>query len=119
MINGLLWLIGCQLVGEFIAHEADAPVPGPVIGMVLLWAVLTLTKPGADASVMRAADGLLKHLQLLFIPSAVGIVTLFGLVADHLVPLAVGVVTSWLAGLLTVGWLVTLLTRRNARGAAR
>ena len=40
MIVGLLWLLGCQLVGEVVVRLLDVPVPGSVIGLVLLWAVL-------------------------------------------------------------------------------
>jgi holin-like protein len=117
LINGLLWLLGFQLVGEVVVRTLDLTLPGPVAGMLLLFVALQLRKPAATASVFRAADGLLKHLQLLFIPAGVGVVTLLGVIGDHPLPIVGAMVLSWVAGLLVVGWLTTLLLGRD-RGAA-
>ncbi len=40
VVHGLTWLLGCQLVGETLAHVSGAPVPGAVLGMVVLLTVL-------------------------------------------------------------------------------
>lgn len=114
MINGLLWLLLCQLVGEIVVRTTGLPLPGPVVGMVILFALLQLRKPHADANVLRTSDALLKHLQLLFIPAGVGVITLLGVIADHPLPLVGALLISWIAGLVTVGWLVTLLLRKGA-----
>ncbi|MDO7868654.1 CidA/LrgA family protein [Nocardioides jiangxiensis] len=118
MINGLLWLLGFQLVGEVVVRSLHLAVPGPVVGMVLLFAVLQWRRPPAGANLFRAADGLLKHLQLLFIPAGVGVITLLHVVGDHPVPIVGALVVSWIAVLLVVGWLTQLLLGRDA-GAAR
>lgn len=115
MINGLLWLLAFQLVGEVLVRTLGVDVPGPVAGMVLLFVVLQLRRPPASANLFRAADGLLKHLQLLFIPAGVGVITLLGTVGDHPLPLVGALLVSWAAGLLVVGWLTTLLLGRDAR----
>ena len=112
MIGGLTWLLVCQLAGEIIVRVLDLPVPGPVVGMVALFALLQLRRPREDAGVLRAADALLRHLQLFFVPAGVGIVVYLGVLRDNAVPVAVALVVSWAAGLLTVGWLVTLTARR-------
>lgn len=114
MINGLLWLLGFQLVGEVLVRSTGLDVPGPVVGMVLLFVVLQVRRPPVTANLFRASDGLLKHLQLLFIPAGVGVVTLLGTVADHPLPLVGALLVSWVAGLLVVGWLTTLLLGREA-----
>lgn len=69
----MMWLLGCQLVGEVIARGLDLPVPGPVVGMVVLFVVLQVRRPPATANVFRTSDALLRHLQLLFIPAGVGV----------------------------------------------
>ena len=119
MINGLLWLLGFQLVGEVVVRSLDLTIPGPVVGMVLLFVVLQLRTPPASANLFRAADGLLKHLQLLFIPAGVGVITLLHVVGDHPVPIVGALVVSWLAVLLVVGWVTTLLLGRDAEGVRR
>jgi holin-like protein len=114
VINGLLWLLGFQLAGEVVVRSLDLTVPGPVMGMVLLFVVLQLRRPPASANLFRAADGLLKHLQLLFIPAGVGVVTLLHVVGEQPVPIVGALLLSWLAGIVTVGWLTTLLLGRSS-----
>ncbi len=113
MINGLLWLVLFQLAGELIARGLDLPVPGAVVGMLLLFIALLLRKPSETAGVIRLADSMLRHLQLLFVPPAVGIVTYLAAIRDDALPMVGALVGSWLAGLATVALLVTLTTRRG------
>ena len=40
MVNAILRLIGCQLASELMRDATHVPIPGPVIGMFLLAAVL-------------------------------------------------------------------------------
>ncbi|MDT0200732.1 CidA/LrgA family protein [Nocardioides sp. AE5] len=113
MLNGILWLVGCQLVGEVIARGLELPVPGPVIGMVLLFIALSIVKPPESANVFRVSDALLRHLQLLFVPAGVGVVTYLAVLRSDALPIIGGLFLSWLAGLAVVGWTVVLFTRRK------
>ena len=120
MIIGFIALLGCQLAGEFIARVLGVPIPGPVIGMVLLLVVLQLRRPGPAAGVVRAADLLLRHLQLLFIPAGAGVIVYLSLLADSWLPALGGLVISWLAVLVvTAGVGVgTVRLERRLRGDA-
>ncbi|MFM8501229.1 MAG: CidA/LrgA family protein, partial [Fluviibacter sp.] len=40
MLAALTWLLLYQLTGEILVHVLDLPVPGPVIGMALLFLTL-------------------------------------------------------------------------------
>lgn len=119
MIVGLLWLLGCQLVGEVVVRLLDVPIPGPVVGLVLLWAVLTWRRTPDDAPVVRTGDALLAHLQLLFVPAGVGVVALGATLRDEALPLSLAVVGAWVAGMAAVGWTVGLLVRRGRRDVPR
>lgn len=114
MINGALWLLGCQLVGEVVVRWLGLPVPGPVLGMVLLFGVLSVRRPGQESGTLRVADGLLRHLQLLFVPVTVGIMVHAAAIKEQWVPITGGLVLSWAAGLVTVAGLTTLLVRRRS-----
>ena len=116
MIVGLLWLLGCQLVGEVAVRLTGAPLPGPVVGMVLLFVLLWWRRPPEDAPVVRAGEYLLGHLQLFFVPAGVGVVAYLAVLREHALPLTVALLGSWLLAMLTVGGLVVLALRR--RGAA-
>jgi len=115
VITGLTWLLACQLVGEVLVRLTDAPVPGPVVGMVVLFVLLRIRRSGDDATVVRAADGLLRHLQLFFVPAGVGIVVYLATIRDEAVPIATALLVSWFAGLAAVGWSAVLLERVGNR----
>ena len=73
VIEGFMVLLLFQLAGEAIAHVAHAPIPGPIIGLLLLliWARLGGV---IGASATQVARGLLSNLGLMFVPVAAGIV---------------------------------------------
>jgi holin-like protein len=100
MVVGLLQLVLCQLVGEFIAQALGLPIPGPVIGMVLLFGLLQIRAPKPESDLVRAADGLLKHLQLLFIPVGVGVIEYRHVLAQAWLPVVGGLLVAWLAALV-------------------
>jgi len=70
-LNGMTLLLIYQLVGEIGVHMLQWPVPGPVLGMVLLFLTLLLRK-GIPASIDTSSHALLSHLSLLFVPAGVG-----------------------------------------------
>lgn len=113
MIVGLLWLFGCQLVGEVIVRLLHVPIPGPVVGLVLLWGLLVWRRTPDDAAVVRTSDALLAHLQLFFVPAGVGVIAFGATLRDDGLPLALALIGSWVAGLAAVGWTVSLLLRRR------
>ena len=118
VIPGLLVLLGCQLAGEFVVRLLDVPVPGPVVGMVLLLGLLQLREPAKDSGLVTVCEGLLKHLQLLFVPAGVGVVQYLSLVGASAVPLVVGLFVSWFAALATTAAVALLLVRLVRRRAA-
>lgn len=92
MIRSLAVLLVCQLAGEVIVRGAGLPLPGPVIGMLLLVAALVALDraAGTRAPVGRAIDGLgrttdaiLANLGLLFVPAGVGVIRHLDLIAAH------------------------------------
>jgi putative effector of murein hydrolase LrgA (UPF0299 family) len=73
MLHAIALLLVCQLAGETAAHFLSLPIPGPVIGMVLLLAALLLRVP-LPSETQSTSEGLLRHLSLLFVPAGVGVV---------------------------------------------
>ena len=100
MLFGLFILLACQLAGEIIARGLGLPIPGPVIGIVLLLALLAIQgwRQGAafaeTGPVAKSADGLLANLGLVFIPAGVGISQNYQLVFDNGLALVAALVVS-------------------------
>lgn len=73
MLPAFAALLICQLAGEAIVRAAALPLPGPVAGMALLFALMIVRTP-LPSELNPTADGILRHLSLLFVPAGVGVV---------------------------------------------
>ncbi len=111
MLPFLTLLLVCQLAGEVVARLTGLPVPGPVVGLVLLFTGLAVRGRPAPA-LEQDADRLLAHLSLLFVPAGVGVVQYLGPLADQWLAVTVAVVGSAVAGIAATGLTLRLLARR-------
>ena len=109
-LRGLALLLLFQAAGEVLVLVLKLPFPGPVVGLLLLLAGLrwsALREP-----VQAAAELLLAHLSLLFVPVGVGVVTHLDLAARHGAQLvAVIVLSTWIGMAVTALLLRALLSR--------
>ncbi len=113
MLPSLALLLACQLAGEVVARLFGLPVPGPVIGMVLLFAGLNAVSRPVRA-LQHTADGMLAHLSLLFVPAGVGIVQYVGLIADEWLPVGASLVGSTVLTIVVTGLAMRALARPEA-----
>lgn len=112
MLGYLTLILLCQLLGEIAARAMSLPVPGPVIGMVLLfcWLVLRREMP---SDLENVANFLHRYLPLLFVPAGVGIVTNLDLLAKSWMPLAAVIVAGTALTIGVTGWVMQLADRRR------
>ncbi len=80
-LRGLAWLLVFQSIGELVSRGLSLPLPGPVVGMVLL--LIALRFPRVREPVSECARFLLSHLSLLFIPVGVGVMTNLTLLSQY------------------------------------
>ena len=115
MLTAILCLIGCQLIGETIREVFHLPIPGPVIGMFLLAALLSLRGGKADgaipASLDRAADALISHMGLLFVPAGVGIIAEAGLLRQQWLSIVAALLGSTVLSIAVTGLVMYWVTR--------
>ena len=95
MLESLTLLLACQLVGEVVVAYFTIPIPGPVVGMVLLFIGLCLRRR-VPAPLQQTATGLLSNLSLLFVPAGTGVLLHVSLIRDALLPIGVSLVLSTL-----------------------
>lgn len=120
MLEALTLILLCQLVGEVCVLVTGLPVPGPVLGMLLLLAWL-FVRGDLPESVGRTADTLLGHLSLLFVPAGVGVLVHWERIGGQWPALAAALVLGTLVTLavtaLTMTAVIRLIGRsRDGRG---
>ena len=104
-------LILCQLAGELLRAALHLPLPGPVIGMLLLTALLVRRGVAPEAPLSRVAGGLIGAMGLLFVPAGVGIIAQLGLLRQDWLPILAGVVVSTVSGLIVTGLVMHRVSR--------
>ncbi len=113
MINTMTLLLLYQLVGELLVRLFALTLPGPVLGMTLLF--LTLLILGKVSQELRAGtSSLLQHLSLLFVPAGVGVVVHLQRVADEWLPIVAATVISTFIGLAVTALIICAMTRQPA-----
>jgi len=116
-LQGLALLLMFQVAGDALTHALGLPFPGPVVGFVLLLAALRIA--ALRAPIATAADLLLTHLSLLFVPVGVGVITYLPVVSAHAAPLLVVIVLSTWIGLAVTALLLRRLLGADTRAPAR
>ncbi len=110
-LRGLALLLAFQSVGELIARGLSLPIPGPVIGMILL--LLALRVPLVREPVAACANFLLTHLSLLFVPVGVGVMTHLDLVTQYGGRMLVAIVLSTWIGIVVTALVLYLLRKKD------
>ena len=93
MCLDLAILLMFQFAGEMIRAVTGLPIPGPVIGMVLLLIAL-LAKLPVPAGIHATSRKFLAYLGLLFVPAGAGVVTRLPMIGAHWLPIVIAVVGS-------------------------
>lgn len=110
MIHALTLILICQLAGETVTRSLGWPVPGPVLGMALLFALM-LTSGRLAALVLPTGAGILRHLSLLFVPAGVGVVGHLQVLAAHGVGVALALIVSTVLALAVGAGAFVLVAR--------
>jgi holin-like protein len=80
-LRGLAWLLVFQSIGEVLSRGLSLPLPGPVLGLMLLLAGLRFA--AVREPVGECASFILAHLSLLFVPVGVGVMTHLALLSNY------------------------------------
>ncbi|WP_354686870.1 CidA/LrgA family protein [Cupriavidus necator] len=112
MLQTFAILLVFQSIGEVISYALRLPVPGPVLGMILLFGWLVF-----DDRLLPIIQGttseLLKHLSLLFVPAGVGIMVHASRIEGEWMPILVAlIVSTWLA-IATTAVVTRMLMRKR------
>jgi holin-like protein len=113
MVRAIMILLLCQLAGTVVQEGTGLPIPGPVMGLVLLLAILAW-RGGPDEELRSTANGFLKYLGLLFVPAGVGVVTELHEIRVNALALVVAIPISTILAIAVTGVLMQYLSRGSA-----
>ncbi|MDA3920545.1 MAG: CidA/LrgA family protein [Salinisphaera sp.] len=105
MIASIAALLVLQLVGTIIIRLTGLPLPGPVLGMLILF-VFLLWRGTTPAPFEATTRGLLRNLALLFVPAGVGIITHLHAVAEQWVALSITIMASGALAIVVTGFVL-------------
>lgn len=115
MLGALTVLLVYQLIGEVVVQFLALPIPGPVIGLLLLF--LTLCARRGIAEPLRdTANGILQHLSLLFVPAGVGVMVHFSRVSGEWLPIIAAVLVSTALAIAVSALVMQVLMRGRSGG---
>jgi len=115
-LRGFALLLLLQAIGEVLARWLALPIPGPVLGLVLLLGALNFEFVRVPAA--AAAELMLAHLSLFFVPVGVGVITHLQLLSAHGVRLLLVIVLSTWIGIAVTAIALRALLPRAAIGTA-
>ena len=115
MLAAITLLLVYQLAGEIVVVALGLPIPGPVIGMALLFVTLVLQGQVTE-DLRETASGLLRHLSLLFVPAGVGVMAHLDRLRHEWLPISISLVASTLVTIAATALVMrALLSRRTRR----
>ena len=112
MLESLAILLLCQLIGELTVLYLDIPIPGPVVGMFLLFIGLMI-RGNIPETLSITANGLLGQLSLLFVPAGVGVMTHLTLLGNQWLPLSASLIVSTLLTIAVTGLMMQHLVSKK------
>ncbi|MBF8162824.1 CidA/LrgA family protein [Ectopseudomonas hydrolytica] len=114
LLRGLSWLVLCQLLGTALNVLLLPMLPGPIIGMLLLFVFLML-RGEVGEPLSLASSSLLKYLPLILVPPAVGVMAYAGAIAADFWAVVGALLLSLLLSVAFAGWLMQKLIERQQR----
>jgi len=112
VIGALCLLLLFQLAGEVVSQALALPVPGPALGMAMLFAALAVR--GGPAEAFRdTTNGLLRHLSLLFVPAGAGVMLHGARLGQEWLPIVGALVGSTAIAVVATGLTLRWLTARD------
>jgi holin-like protein len=115
MLVAITVLLVYQLIGEIFVVAFGLPIPGPVIGMALLFVSLII-RGSVSEDLGSTANGLLRHLSLLFVPAGVGVMAHLNRLASEWLPITVSLVLSTLLTIAVTAIVMRGLLARRVHG---
>lgn len=102
------------LLGEIISKGLNLPVPGNIIGMIILL-ILLCTNVIKIEKLESISSFFLDHLAFFFIPAGVGLLTSFDIIKSSLIQILLICIITTIIVIAVTGLVVQFLVKRSNR----
>jgi Putative effector of murein hydrolase LrgA len=107
-----LIILGIYLVGEFLSTSLHLPIPGNILGMIILF-ILLYTKVVKVDNISNVTSFLLDHLAFFFIPAGVGLMASMGIIKSTWWQLLVVCLSTTVIIIGVTGIIVQMISKRS------
>ncbi|MGL5821204.1 MAG: CidA/LrgA family protein [Sarcina sp.] len=105
LLREMLIILSIYFVGEFLSKGLHLPLPGNILGMLILLLLLCLKVVKVE-HVDNVSTFLLDHLAFLFIPAGVGVLNAMNVLEGNIIKLLIIVITSTMVIMAVTGLIV-------------
>lgn len=112
MLKALFYIFLFLIVGELLKTAIDIPIPGSILGMVLIFIALK-SKLLKLKIVKPASDKLVKYMVLFFVPYGVGLISYLDIIRSHWAVISVAVGLSTLITLYVTAFVQQKLEKHD------
>lgn len=106
-----LIILGIYLLGELLAGLLHLPIPGNILGMIILFILLT-TKIVKVDNISTVTNFFLDHLAFFFIPAGVGLMASIGIIKSTWWQLLLVCISTTIIVMVATGIVVQTLSKR-------
>ncbi len=114
MLSGIVTLLSFTVAGNVISESLHLPIPGAVIGLILLMLYLQL-RDEVPAPVEKVSQFCIRYLSVLFIPASVGIFFMTDLLAAQWLPISLALLVATPVSLVLTALIMQGLLKYFAR----
>lgn len=109
MLVSCLLIIAFDLLGEWIRRRIALPIPGPLIGLILLTVCLYVRPRLATKNFRGAARLFLAGMAMFFVPAGAGVITQIPALRAQWLSITLALSVSTIASLLVTALVMRLL----------
>lgn len=112
LVRQSILLLGISVMGEFINKVLHVPLPGSVLGLLLLL-ILLLSGIVSIKHIEDLSNFLMQHLAIFFVPAGVGLITVVGVLQSSWAALLIISIVSSIIVMTTTAIIVQLIRRKK------
>lgn len=108
----IMFLMTFSLVGDSISKAFQLPIPGSVIGMILLFVCLQFNFIKLE-KIEKVGNFLVNNLPILFVAAGVGIMTKFNLIKNILFSFLIVCIITTVISIAVIGKITQIIKKKR------